>query len=134
MAIFLICGVLLFLLWNKQEYDFKQKLRWYATRTEPIIEYSKNPRDQYVEDRAQHHREMLAMSGNPWNIPVYSYPYPDVSRSSSQWIEYETDYLQKLGEFVTLVKNQWSLKIKGIDEMSYIEQILKQKNSNHATD
>jgi hypothetical protein len=114
-------------LWWREKYRYTQLLRWYATRTEPIVVLSLRPDDQFVEARADWHREMLKRAGNKWDVPVYAYPYADLRHTSSKWIDFETEYPIKAGEFAQLVKNQWSIKIKGADEMSYSEQIMKQR-------
>jgi hypothetical protein len=124
----IIALVILFaaLIWWYNQYEYNQLLRWYATRTEPLIVWSLRSNDQFVEVRAERHRQMLREAKNKWDIPVYSYPYADLKHTSPKFIDFELEYPIKLGEFATLVKNQWSIKIKGADEHGYSEHILLQ--------
>lgn len=114
-------------LWLKAEYEWRQLLRAYATRIDPIVVVSRSKRDETVEIRAEYHREMLRRSGNRWNVPVYAFPYADLYRTGGEYLDFYCDYLVKVGRFAEEARNQFSLNLKTMDEKAFTQYVAGQR-------
>ncbi len=126
LILFAVAGIALYL-WLNAEYQYRQLLRAYATRIDPIVVISKSKRDDTVEIRAEYHREMLRRSGNRWNVPVYAYPYADLYRTGSEFLDFQCDYLVKAGRFAEEVRNQFSLNLKTMDSAAFTQYVAGQR-------
>lgn len=125
----IIAGVAM---WHQyQRWLYHRELRQYAQRTRPIIEHSRHEHDDMVSARAEYHAKMLRESGNPWGVPVHQFHYRSLKESGGNELagfDDWDDYIVSLAEYIKLVRNTWSAKIKGADEMSYKQRILGQRD------
>jgi len=124
-----LAAIALYFYWQHQTriYQHKQLIRWYNTRTRPIIVWSSSPQDDTVEERAEHHRQMLSEAGNKWNVIVHAFPYSDVQFGSSKYEDFYLEYPQRLGEFAAKVARENAVHLKSIDAKAYSEFVLNQQ-------
>lgn len=113
--------------WVQGEYEFRQKLQWYANRMQPIVEISQTENDEFVEVRAAFHREMLKRAGNRWGIPVYSFPYPNLKLTSGKYLDFYVDYKIECGRFAEEVRNQFNFNLNTMDKNAFTQYVAGQR-------
>ena len=116
---------IVFAMWLRANAEYRTRLRWYATRTEPLVIYSKHPNDDTVEERAQLAEWWLAQSGNKWGVPVVCHPYAKFREGHPKYITFD-DYMIEVGELMKTARAQFQIKIQGVDRDAYRQFILNQ--------
>ena len=111
-------------LWYRQEYRWKQRLRFYANLTEPVLVASTFPGDTEVEARAEYHRQMLAAAGHKWGATVEAFPFPDFDAHRPVL---PLDYYIELGRFAERLKQERRVYLREIDPKAFSEHVLKQQ-------